>query len=621
MAAPSAGMGMGMGSAWLCLRGQTWRKCVNAAALKNNSTRSSGVGQQRRSSSHVLRTAASAAPSRAVALWRRRLDLRSDLSSLSAGQQQQPQQQKRTILNRTGAVAWPARRWHSSSARLESSEPDELAAFTRTAMEPSDVTAALVAKEDRAESGSSEPSHFEGDGLQASEAQSRPPPHAKGFGIQLHNAMHSALARLGIHRATDVQRRAVSKIAEGVDVLITSETGTGKTLAYLLPALARVIANDFRAHQVLILVPTRELAVQVYQLTHELLKDVRGIKAGKAINCLARGLLGENKQLSERHPFLQEIDMCILDEVDHLLDPLSSTASQRQKMRRQKHPRPASQVLDRVYFGREVKYTEERDDLEPLRRTVQLVGASATLGQRVKRELRHKRWTRSYEMVKCSEKMLAMPTSIVHTVMSRYDMEQVGRSFGPNMSAEAVEAAQAMPSSNELLEDVLAVLRSARPASALLFVPTSVPIADVVAMIASQAVDPSRPDSALRFSAVALYAHVHLVKPTEAEQGRQILLQRVAAATPDAPLIVVANMDAVRGLDLPGVELGLLVGTPRDSVDYLHIAGRVGRNQRRGVVTTIAYNLHQGARIQRLAKQLDLKLLHMRIDENALPQA
>ncbi len=71
------------------------------------------------------------------------------------------------------------------------------------------------------------------------------------------------LAMQGIDAPTSVQEQSIPKIMENLDLVIQSETGSGKTLAYLLPIYAR-LDPSLRVMQVIVLVPTHELAMQVH---------------------------------------------------------------------------------------------------------------------------------------------------------------------------------------------------------------------------------------------------------------------------------------------------------------------------------------------------------------------
>jgi ATP-dependent RNA helicase RhlE len=100
------------------------------------------------------------------------------------------------------------------------------------------------------------------------------------------------LAALGFSVPTPVQAAAIPHAMEGKDVLATAQTGTGKTLAFLIPILEQMLEKDAPGVAALVLVPTRELAMQVVDQYDEL----RGKKLGAA--ALIVGGLSEGPQLS-----------------------------------------------------------------------------------------------------------------------------------------------------------------------------------------------------------------------------------------------------------------------------------------------------------------------------------
>lgn len=75
--------------------------------------------------------------------------------------------------------------------------------------------------------------------------------------------LQAAAARLGYRRPTRVQELVSRKVAEGQDLCVRAETGSGKTMAYLMPLFERY-RDCGRENKVLILTPTHELAMQVY---------------------------------------------------------------------------------------------------------------------------------------------------------------------------------------------------------------------------------------------------------------------------------------------------------------------------------------------------------------------
>src|SRR5690606_25889238 len=97
----------------------------------------------------------------------------------------------------------------------------------------------------------------------------------------------NALADLEYSTPTTIQAKAFSVIMSGRDVCGIAQTGTGKTLAYLLPCLRSIRYAKERTPQLLIIVPTRELVVQVVaqiqELTTYMTLEVAGIYGGANI--------------------------------------------------------------------------------------------------------------------------------------------------------------------------------------------------------------------------------------------------------------------------------------------------------------------------------------------------
>ncbi|HEX3028234.1 MAG TPA: DEAD/DEAH box helicase, partial [Clostridia bacterium] len=81
-------------------------------------------------------------------------------------------------------------------------------------------------------------------------------------GLNINMTIADALKKENIVVPTEVQRRVIPEILKNKDLIVESETGTGKTLAYLIPLFQKLNAS-VKEMQSLILVPTHELAVQV----------------------------------------------------------------------------------------------------------------------------------------------------------------------------------------------------------------------------------------------------------------------------------------------------------------------------------------------------------------------
>lgn len=146
-------------------------------------------------------------------------------------------------------------------------------------------------------------------------------------------ALTEVLNKQGIKVATPAQEKAIPAIFKGRDVIAKSQTGTGKTLAYLLPLVQR-IQTERDEVQALILTPTRELSKQVFDVLKSL-ASVRGVDAADVIG----GRTIENQiQKLKRNPHviigtpgrlldhirrrtldLSAVKMVILDEADQML--------------------------------------------------------------------------------------------------------------------------------------------------------------------------------------------------------------------------------------------------------------------------------------------------------------
>src|SRR6185295_17358748 len=85
-----------------------------------------------------------------------------------------------------------------------------------------------------------------------------------------------AIEKLGFEKAAPIQAEAIPVLMAGRDVVGQSQTGSGKTAAFGIPAIEKTDPN-LRSVQVLILCPTRELAVQVSEEIHKLSLFKRGI--------------------------------------------------------------------------------------------------------------------------------------------------------------------------------------------------------------------------------------------------------------------------------------------------------------------------------------------------------
>ncbi len=83
--------------------------------------------------------------------------------------------------------------------------------------------------------------------------------------FRLNEQLLEAISYLGFSETTPIQEQAMPEVLQGNDLIACAQTGTGKTAAYLLPVLNDMIGSENPGTQVLIMVPTRELAIQIGQ--------------------------------------------------------------------------------------------------------------------------------------------------------------------------------------------------------------------------------------------------------------------------------------------------------------------------------------------------------------------
>src|SRR6202521_2720500 len=143
------------------------------------------------------------------------------------------------------------------------------------------------------------------------------------------------LAAAGFSIPTPVQSAAIPKALEGKDVLATAQTGTGKTLAFLIPMIEQLLQQVTPGIAALVLVPTRELAMQVVAQYDALRGKLLG-PAALVVGGLSEGLQLSNLRkgarlvvatpgrledfLSRKLVHFRDLRVLILDEADRMLD-------------------------------------------------------------------------------------------------------------------------------------------------------------------------------------------------------------------------------------------------------------------------------------------------------------
>lgn len=147
------------------------------------------------------------------------------------------------------------------------------------------------------------------------------------------------LEEMGFETPTPIQEQAIPKVLEGMDIIASAQTGTGKTGAFMLPIMHLLCQPSFRNNvgpQVLVLVPTRELAMQVAEEAKKFSKHVPRVKTvciygGVPYPLQRRALAGRYEilvatpgrlmdHMEQGRVDLSRIKMLVLDEADRMLD-------------------------------------------------------------------------------------------------------------------------------------------------------------------------------------------------------------------------------------------------------------------------------------------------------------
>jgi ATP-dependent RNA helicase DeaD len=335
-----------------------------------------------------------------------------------------------------------------------------------------------------------------------------------------------ALAALGYEEPTPVQREAIPPLLAGRDVLGQAATGTGKTAAFALPLLHRVTPDaDSRSRTTaLILVPTRELAMQVAEAVHRYGKSM-GVRAlpvygGAAIEAQLRMLkhgvdvvvatpgraLDHIRRKTLR---LDSVKVVVLDEADEMLD---------------------------MGFAEDLEAILEAT---PADRQTALF--SATLPARI---------------ADIANKHLKDPVRV------RIDREVVPAGSAPRVRQVAYIVGRA-----HKIATLGRVLDVEHPTSAIVFCRTRTEVDELTESLNGRG-----------YRAEALHGGL-------SQEQRDRVMKRFRANTAD---LLVATDVAARGLDVQHVSHVVNYDVPSAAEAYVHRIGRTGRAGREGVAITLA---------------------------------
>jgi superfamily II DNA/RNA helicase len=348
--------------------------------------------------------------------------------------------------------------------------------------------------------------------------------------LELHPALIEATSALGFEHATPVQEKVIPAAILGGDLMVSSQTGSGKTAAFLIPLIHQLLmANPNgkpvpgRAEpQILVLCPTRELAQQVAADAIEIVKFARGIRIatimggmpyGKQIASLKGAQLvvatpGRLIDLNDSRAIrLDKVQHLVVDEADRMLD---------------------------LGFAEDLENIHQR--CENLQQTMMF---SATFAPRI---------------MELANELVNEPT--------RIELAHAG-DVHTNIT-QTMHWADSVSHKHKILRHWL-----------------SDPTLDQAVVFASTQIESEDIADNLRADGYAASA-LHGAMPQAVRNRRLDSLRKGVTK------ILVATDVAARGIDVPTISHVINFGLPMKPEDYTHRIGRTGRAGRSGIAITIA---------------------------------
>ena len=153
--------------------------------------------------------------------------------------------------------------------------------------------------------------------------------------FQLDSRLMQGIQKAGYEKATPIQEAAIPAAVRGRDIIGTAQTGTGKTAAFVLPILNKLLSGQRNVARALIVTPTRELAEQIHDVIKTLSAGTKlksatiygGVGAAPQIQALRNGaeiLVACPGRLldliAQGHARMANIEVLVLDEADRMFD-------------------------------------------------------------------------------------------------------------------------------------------------------------------------------------------------------------------------------------------------------------------------------------------------------------
>lgn len=262
--------------------------------------------------------------------------------------------------------------------------------------------------------------------------------------LGLPEALLQALERMQFKTPTPIQAQAIPPALEGKDILGSAQTGTGKTAAFGIPLVNRLMTGRGSA---LVMLPTRELAVQVVQMLEALLGKHSGIKTAlliggesmhkqlQQLRMRPRLIVGTpgriNDHLTRGSVMLHDTGFLVLDETDRMLD--IGFAQQIEKILKYL-PKQRQTLLFSATLPKNIIELSDKYLNQPVRVSI---GATTAPVAKIKQELLHVSEDEKYG--KLLEQLGKREGSVIIFVKTKWGADKMaGKLRGNSHSAEAI---------------------------------------------------------------------------------------------------------------------------------------------------------------------------------------
>lgn len=357
----------------------------------------------------------------------------------------------------------------------------------------------------------------------------------------------------GFFRTTDIQYKTIPAILDGEDVLAVAQTGSGKTAAFAIPIIDRVLTTKLQKGdigiQCLVLVPTRELAQQIGRVFNMFTKNTRascyavygGVEIDPQIHQLTHGvdiLIATPGRMfdliNQQHIDVDSVRILVLDEADRMLD------------------------LGFI------------DDIESIKRKLkqrhQTLFFSATINPKIKKL--------AYSQIKANALRIQVSPSEMVSKNISHSIVKVGMDEKRFLLTRFI---QANPE-----------------AKTIIFVRTQVRAERVAAWLTKNEI-----------KSVSMHGGM---KQDEREQNLEEFREHKNG-------VLIATDVSARGIDLPGITHVVNYDLPDHPENYVHRIGRTGRGFAKGIAVSFC-SPEETEKLKQIEDLLETKLLEQKVDQD-----